>query len=38
MKNRYQKPVAEIVDIQVVDAVMAIGDKEYSDGWEWDDE
>ena len=38
MKKEYQKPEAEVVDIQIVDAIMDVGDKEMSDGWEWDDE
>lgn len=38
MKKEYLKPEIEIVEFQVFDAIMDVGDKDFSDGAIWEDE
>ena len=37
MKKIYEKPEIEVIDLNLDDPVMYT-DKEFSDGWEWDEE
>lgn len=38
MKKEYQNPDVYVVEFHTVDYIMDVGDKEFSDGWEWDDD